>query len=495
MGRPVHRSWQLRFAAVLIVLLGLASAAARPVAAGDDGPAPQSSSLDAASFNERFRELEKKYSSLADENRRLAQQVESLSAAGGELASEPGTGPLVVGDELSAYNVGYSQGFFIRPRDPDQFPFEIKFNSQDQLRYTGFARDVRTWTDSAGNVFPVSDRSAFELTRGRAIVSGYAFSQRLTYNLTIDYTTVGTSQVNFWNYWLGYEFDRGLKVFIGQAQVPGSREWMTPAIYLLGPDYSLATTFFRPSLSQGIWASGEPLDGLFYRLMFCNGFNTLGTSSSQLDSRMAFSGTVWIEPCGDFGSGFSDFEQHAEPAVRVGGSFTFAPIQGQQGNPDLPENSDIRLTNGTLLTQTGALAPGVTLNAYTVALGAIDFGYKHRGWSLSGEFYMRNLSGLQGDGPIPRSSIFDYGGYAQSGYFVLPQKLELYGRTSQITGPFGYGSEYAGGFNYFCLPGKQNLRYTLDIAWINHSPADQARSDYRAGDTGLLVRSQIQFFF
>lgn len=397
--------------------------------------------------------------------------------------------------DAGQYHVGYDQGFFISPRDPEQFPFELKFNSQDQMRYAGFARNVRTWTDSAGNISPVNDRSAFELTRGRAIFSGFAFDPRLTYNLTIDYTTVSDSQINFWNYWLGYKFSRGLSLFIGQAQVPGSREWLTPAIYLLGPDYSLATTFFRPSLSQGIWISGEPVDGLYYRAMLSNGFNTLSVSPQQLDSRMTFSGTVWVEPGGAFGQGFSDFEWHEDPAVRFGASFTYSPIEGQQGNPDLPENSDIRLTDGTLITQPGALAPGVTLNIYDLALGAIDLAWKHRGISVSGEFYMRNLFNLKGNVPISRSSIFDYGGYAQAGYFVLPQRLEIYGRTSQITGPFGYGSEYAGGFNWFCLEGKQNLRFTLDIAWVNHSPADQARTDYHVGDTGLLVRSQVQFFF
>lgn len=412
-----------------------------------------------------------------------------------EVTAEAPAPPAPIASQIPRYESGYDNGFFIRPRDPDQFPFELRFNNQAQLRYAGFARDVRDWTDSAGNVSPVSNRSAFELTRGRAIFSGYAFSPQLTYNLTIDYTTVSSTQVNFWSYWLGYQFDRSLSLFIGQTQVPGSREWLTPAIYLLGSDYSLATTFFRPSLSQGIWITGQPVDRLYYRAMLSNGFNTLGASPQQLDARMTFAGSVWAEPLSEFGPAFSDFEWHDDPALRMGGSFTISPNRGQQGDPDLPENSDIRLTDGTLLTQTGALAPGVTLNAYTVALGAIDLGWKWRGISLSGELYLRDLFALQGNGPIPRSSIFDYGGFAQLGWFVAPQKLELYGRTSQITGPFGSGSEYAGGMNWFCLPERQNLRFTLDIAWLNHSPADQARTDYRVGDTGLLVRSQIQFFF
>jgi hypothetical protein len=494
MERWVHDHWLARVASLLVALWLTSGGGpfANSADAEEIGQIPPGASAD---IEDRLRDLERNYSLLADENRRLTTQLEELRDPGGEPAPEIGIPTPDPVSDASPYTAGYDNGFYISPRDPEQFPFEFKFNNQNQLRYAGFARDVRTFTDSAGIVTPVTNRSAFELNRGRAIFSGFAFSPRLTYNLTFDYTTTSDSQINFWNYWLGYKFDRGLSLFIGQAQVPGTREWLTPFVYTHGPDYSLATTFFRPSLSQGIWASGEPADGLFYRIMLCNGFNTLGTNPSELDSRMTLSGTIWAEPLGDFGRGYSDFEGHEDPAVRLGASFTYSPIQGQQGNPNLPENSDIRLTNGTLITEPGALAPGVTLNIYHVALWAIDFAVKYRGVSVNGEFYMRDLFNLIGNGPIPRSSIFDYGGVAQAGYFVLPQKLEFYGRTSQITGPFGYGSEYASGFNCFCLEKKQNLRFTFDVAWVNHSPADQARTDYRVGDTGLLVRSQVQFFF
>lgn len=64
-----------------------------------------------------------------------------------------------------------------------------------------------------------------------------------------------------------------------------------------------------------------------------------------------------------------------------------------------------------------------------------------------------------------------------------------------MSGEFGTGGEYAGGFNWYFLPGKSNLRFTFDVAWINRSPADQNRTDYRAGDTGLLLWTQIQTFF
>ena len=41
-----------------------------------------------------------------------------------------------------SYRAGYDRGFFISPSDPEQFPFEFRFNNQAQLRYAGFAPNV-----------------------------------------------------------------------------------------------------------------------------------------------------------------------------------------------------------------------------------------------------------------------------------------------------------------------------------------------------------------
>lgn len=394
-----------------------------------------------------------------------------------------------------SFVASFDRGFVIRSTDAEESPFELKINGQDQIRYTGLAHENATWTDSAGNVTPLANMSSFQIPRGRLIFSGFAFRKELLYNLNIDYNTVGNSQINFRAYWLAWRFNRSMTIYAGQSKVPGGREWLLSFVDTQGVDRSMATTFFRPSLSQGIWATGEPADGVFYHVMMSNGFNTLGSTPQQLSSLMAFSGSIWCEPLGDFGRGYSDFEWHAEPAIRVGSSLTYAPEAGPQGGSTVPENSPIRLSDGTLITQTGALAPGITLNAFKIGLASVDFAYKHRGISVSCELYSQSLFALRANGAIPQSSIYQYGGFAQIGYFVIPQKLEPYVRTSHVTGPFGAGAEYAGGYNWFFLPGKQNLRFTLDGAWLDHCPADQNRTNYQAGQTGILVRSQIQLYF
>src|SRR5262249_11684724 len=169
------------------------------------------------------------------------------------------------------------------------------------FRYIGFARDVRTFTDSAGVVTDVTNRSHTEISRGRLIVSGNALLPDLSYYVNIDYNTVTNEPIGFLAYWLGYRFSRSFQIFAGQNKVPGSREWLMSSFSALGPDRSLATTFFRPSFSQGAWITGEPLDGLFYHTMISNGFNTINTPPEQLDSRMTWSGSLWWEPWGNFG--------------------------------------------------------------------------------------------------------------------------------------------------------------------------------------------------
>jgi hypothetical protein len=527
----LHRPREPARLVLILALLGLLRAsdlwAQPPPAVPGPGQVP-------TSLEQRLQQLERRQNELLEQNRRLSARLgdrldrgdregpeffDSDEEAHSEL-SGPAIHPIrgedhtdelpapistpsafapgevwTGGDALTGYAAGYDKGFVIKPTDPDAFPFSFKFNNQTQVRYTAFDAGERTWTDSTGAVLPITDRSNFEIPRGRAVFSGFVFLPDLTWMLNIDYNTVSDSAINFRAYWMAYTFNRGLTLYLGQNKVPGSREWLVSNMYMLGPDRSMATTFFRPSLSQGIWATGEPIDGLFYHAMISNGFNTLNTTPSQLDSRMAFSLSVWDEPWGEFGAGYGDFEWHQEPALRFGTSLTYSPEQGQQGDSDAPENAEIRLTDGTVLTAPGALAPGVTLNTYYVGLETFDVSYKYRGFSISGEFYLQQLFGLRGNGPLPVSSLFAYGGFLQSGYFVIPQKFEIYGRTSQITGRNGNGGEFALGFNWFFLPGKQNLRYTLDADWIERSPAQQNRTDYRAGDTGLLIRSQFQLFF
>ncbi|MEN9666173.1 MAG: hypothetical protein RLZZ326_2536, partial [Planctomycetota bacterium] len=260
---------------------------------------------------------------------------------------------------------------------------------------------------------------------------------------------------------------------------------------LQSADRTMATTFFRPSLSQGVWITGEPLDGLFYHAMVANGFNTLNLLPEALNNRFAWAGSAWWEPWGEFGPGYSDLQDHQKGAIRLGGCYTYALGSGSQSASDAVENSPIRLSDGTIITTPGALAPGVTLLSYDISLAAIDLAWKYRGLSLSSELYFQDLLGFRATGPLPIGSTSAFGGFVKAGSFVVPRETELYVRTSYVTGAYGSGTEWGGGFNRFFLPGKDNLFFTLDAAWLESSPAGQNRTGFVAGQTGLLVRAQI----
>lgn len=463
-------------------------------------PLPEASRLD---------RLERTLNQVVDENHRLADEVRRLKQ---ELADRPAReaaspplpppsppapdppveAPVAAETPRPRYKVDYDRGFALLPENLDDSPYSLKVNFQDTFRYNGFARGVRTWTDSAGIVRPIANANFFGIPRGRVIFSGNVFLPRLVYNVNLDYNTVTTSPINFRAYWLGYKFSRSAELYVGQSKVPGSREWLVSSFVALeGADRSMATTFFRPSLSQGIWLTGQPLDRFYYHAMLSNGFNTQNITPAQLDARFCWSGSVWWEPWGDFGPGYADIEDHRDPAVRLGASGTFAAENGNQGSSNAPENAAIRLSDGTLISETGALAPGVTLQQFDIGLAALDLAFKYRGASLSLEGYAHDLTRLRGTGPIPINAIRAYGGLLQGGYFVVPKRLELYARTSAVTGRYGSGAEYAGGFNWYPVEGKSNIRFTLDATWLDSSPAEQNRTGYAAGQTGFLLRTQI----
>ena len=396
----------------------------------------------------------------------------------------------------SRYRATYDNGFAILPNDPARSPFSLKIRNQNMFRYDGFSRAEQSWTDSAGNVYAINNSNYFGIPRGRLIFSGNALAPDVSYLLNIDYNTVTSQPIGFRAFWLSYRVSDALQFYVGQSKVPGSREWIESAFApLQSADRTMATTFFRPSLSQGIWAIGEPLEGLHYHAMMSNGFNTLNLQPEALNNRFAWSGSTWWEPWGDFGRGYSDLQHHEEAAVRLGASYTYALGSGNQSASDAVENSPIRLSDGTVITTPNALGPNVTLTSYDVSLAAIDWAWKYRGVGLSSEIYFQDLLGLQGTGPLPIASTAAFGGFIKGGVFVVPQETEIYARSSYVTGAYGSGYELGGGFNRFFLPGKDSLFFTCDAAWLENSPAGQNRTGFVAGQTGLLVRAQIVAVF
>ena len=403
---------------------------------------------------------------------------------------------MLTDQSASELTAGYDRGFFIQAADASEMPFRLQVNFQNQFRYTGFAAAEESWTDAAGDVLPIADRNDFEIARGRLIFSGHAIDPDLNYYLNLDYGTLGDDRVTVLLGSVSYRLGEALELFCGKGKVPGSREWLLSSMYSHSPDRSLATTFFRPSITTGIWARGEPTDTLLYHLLLGNGFNTASTGFRDLDTNFVYSGNLAWEPWGRFGPLYSDLEYRESAAVRLGGSLTSSRQSGTASDSQASEQTAIRLSDGTEISRLGALAPDVLVTDYSLLLANYDVGWKYRGVSISGEYYWRWLTDITGSGPIPEANrdFFDHGFYAQAGKFVIPGRVELLGRTSQIFGEMGDGAEYALGFN--CFPRQsENWRIGFDVTQVNRSPAQQIRTGYDAGASGVMFRMQVQTMF
>ena len=152
------------------------------------------------------------------------------------------------------------------------------------------------------------------------------------------------------------------------------------------------------------------------------------------------------------------------------------------GDPavDNPEDTILRLSDGTPLFRPGALAPGVQLESTDYNLWAIDAAVKYRGISLSSEYFFRLLNDFVArPNTPPFESLFDHGGLLEGGVFVVPSKLEVFARTSYVDGEFGSGYEYGGGVNWY-PQGTRELRLTGEVLQIEDSPAENLLTQWFA---------------
>jgi len=200
----------------------------------------------------------------------------------------------------------------------------------------------------------------------------------------------------------------------------------------------MADEFFRPFFGSGIWAQGEVTPGLWYNVATMNSSSSLGVKSSQLDRKWTTGASMWWMPTTkEFGprGGYGDWERHEKVATRFGFSTTRSPEQRfTSSTSNAPENTNIRLADSVNVFDTGALAPGVTVENVDYRILSFDAGMKYRGIFLQTEIYNRWLDNFQADGVVPVGSIHDTGFYVQAAFFPVPKKLEVYGVTSQIFG-------------------------------------------------------------
>ena len=404
------------------------------------------------------------------------------------------------------YEVGaqFNKGLYIRSTDLQERPYAMYLGGRLQLRYLGFSRTEETWTDNAGVTRGIRNRNQFDTERVRLNISGTAISPNLDYLFIYDADGDGGSLTDGLAFYFTYEFDPAVKLRLGRWKVASHREWLLSSRYSRMVDRSMATEYFRAGFSDGVWLLGDfdalGVEGWHYEASVTNGLRTSSRQASRLDDNLALAATLRCDPLGPYGAGLADYACHQSPVVRLGASFAYDKSDDRSDAGTafaLGDDSFLRLSDGTRLADIGALAPGVTLLGDRVLLASIDFGLKYRGWSFNTEYFVRSLQDFVADGALPVNKLYDYGYHVEAGKFLIPRRLDVNVRVSQVSGFYGDGFEYAGGFNFYWGDGQDDRinKFAFDVTRVIGSPINSSIVDIFAGDEGVLFRAQTQIGF
>ncbi|MBP6107279.1 MAG: hypothetical protein V9E93_16000 [Steroidobacteraceae bacterium] len=376
---------------------------------------------------------------------------------------------------------------------------ELDISAYAMARYMNQNDDDGEFTDHLGNVRPVDERQDIFSHRIMVFLKGWLGSEKLIYNIT--FWTVNTTDQDAIFANLGYQFSRKFSLYAGLTGNPGSRSLSGSHPFWLGHDRVMADEFFRPFFGSGIYATGEALPGLWYTATVSNNNSALGVKANQLDREFTYGGTVfWMPTTHEFGprGAYGDWEWHEDVATRFGMSYVDSPEQSFRNSGGNPDNTTLRLADSVNLFETGALAPGVTIENADYRVLAMDAGVKYRGVFLQAEYYQRWLDHFDADGLLPVREINDTGFYVQGSFYPVKQKLEVYAVTSQIYGDddagFGDSSEYGIGMNWYPYP-TRNHRLNVQLLDVNKSPVSSVFGYYTGGQDGWTLASSFSVFF
>jgi hypothetical protein len=378
---------------------------------------------------------------------------------------------------------------------------EVDLGLVSYLRYLNQHGMDDTYTSYFGQSFDVTPREDFQLAKVQITFRGWLFDPKFGYNAYVwtsqasqglPAQVVAAGNIN-------WTFDEALKVFFGIHSVPSTRSTNRTFPYWLRNDSRpIADEFFRGSYTQGIWAEGKIAPDLEYRVMLANNLSALGVQARQLDANPnTISGALtWTPTTGEFGpgNGFGDFEEHQELATLFSAHYTSSTEDAQsQPGTDSIENTQIRLSDGTLLFSATAFGTGrITQARYQMA--ALNAAAKYKGLALELEYYGRWLDDFDVIGTIPVDDLFDQGFTLQASAMVIPKTLQVYLQGSSISGEYGDPYDVAVGLNYFPLA-RKDLRVNVMGLWVSNSPVGYTAYPVPVGGNGFTFLTDFSLAF
>ena len=359
-----------------------------------------------------------------------------------------------------------------------------------------------SYVDFFGNTRSVTRRQDIQLQKFFLPFSGWFLSPKMRYYLYV--WSANTSQgdpaqvVGAGN--ISWNFNRFVNVGAGITSLPSVRSTEGQFPYWLGVDDRLiADEFFRGSYTSGVWLKGEIHTKVKYMAMFANNLSTLGVSAAQLDNRIdtqSFSLT-WLPTTGEFGpfGTFGDYEGHQQVATRIGWHYTHS-LEDNQSQPgtEAIENTQIRLTDGSVIFTPNLFGEGITVNEVDYQMVSVDAGVKYRGLALEGEYYWRWLSNFTGVNTGGIADIKDHGYQMQASAMPVPSIVQTYFSWSQIFGEHGDPWEVRGGANWYVMK-QRGIRVNGEWMYVDHSPVGYTAYPYPVGGRGTVFHINFEMNF
>src|SRR5207342_571001 len=110
------------------------------------------------------------------------------------------------------------------------------------------------------------------------------------------------------------------------------------------------------------------------------------------------------------GNAFGDYEQHQRLATLFSAHYTRSTEDAQsQPGTDSIENTQLRLSDGTLLFSSTAFNPPGRILEARYRMTALDAAVKYQGFALEFEYYARWLDHFKIEGSVPKDHLFDQG--------------------------------------------------------------------------------------
>ena len=348
-----------------------------------------------------------------------------------------------------------------------------------------------TYTNHKGDVLPVDRRQDIQFQKSNLYFRGWVGDPRFRYTVFIwtSNATQGQGAQVVVGGNIQYKVNKYIEGGIGINGLPSVRSlsgsW--PG-WLRSDARPIADEFFRGSFTTGIYVQGEVTKDVYYKSMLGNNLSALGVDAGQMDDILdTWSTSVWWVT-NDFGRlmSYGDYEKHEKIATVLGGSYTRSTENRQsQPDADAPENSQIRLSDGTGIFALNAFAPDTQVINAKYQMASFNTGAKYNGYSLDFEYFIRWVSDFDTEGVIPVSNLFDNGFTLQGSAMLVNKTLQAYSTYSYINGEYGKPSEVTIGLNWFPFKTKF-FRVNPEVMIESHAPVGYLSYPTQVGSNGVI---------